>query len=92
VLWRPGCANNQEKQETQALAEQHSQASQERARAIREGRDEAQFRKEAEQQTRQTLSDEFERRAWERIREARQRREDEKKRGKDRDPGREREP
>jgi hypothetical protein len=78
-------------QETRTLAERHSKASQERARAIKEGRDEAQFRKESEQGSRQTLSNEFERRAWERIREARQRREDEKKRGKDRDPGRERE-
>ena len=79
-------------QETRTLAERHSRASQERARAIKEGRDKAQFRNEREQGTRETLSNEFERRAWDRIREARQRREEEKKRGKDRDPGREREP
>lgn len=44
----------------------------------------------ARPEPRHTSSEEFQRRAWERIREARQRREEEKKRGKDRDPGRER--
>jgi O6-methylguanine-DNA--protein-cysteine methyltransferase len=77
-------------QEAQALRTQHSRASQEAARAIQEGRDMQQFRKETAQRTRQDLSGEFQRRVWERIREAKQRREDEKKRGKDRDPERER--
>ena len=73
-------------QETQALQERHSRESQERAQDIAQGRDVQQFRKEAGP----TLSDEFERKAWEKIREAKQRREEEKKRGRDRDGGRER--
>jgi hypothetical protein len=48
-------------------------------------REAAAYRKE----TGQIATDEFERRAWERIREARQRREEERQRGRVRDAGRE---
>jgi hypothetical protein len=71
---------------TRSLTEKHNREGQERAQAIKEGRDVA----ESREQQRQAVKDEFERRAWEKIREAKQRREEERKRGRDRDGGRER--
>jgi hypothetical protein len=76
----------QQLEQTRALTEKHSRESQERARAIKEGRDVREVRRE----TGPAMRDEFERRAWEKIREAKKRNEDERKRGKDRDGGRER--
>ena len=51
-----------------------------------QAREAAAYRKE----TGQIATNEFERSAWEKIRKARERREEEKKRGRDRDGGRER--
>jgi len=65
-------------QERQSLQQEHSQQSQDRARDIKEGRDEQQFRKE----TGRDLTDEFTRRVKQRLEETKKRREEERKRGK----------
>ena len=71
---------------SQGSAREISTGSQEAAREIAQRRDTQQFRRGAGPAVR----DEFERRAWEQIREAKKRHEEEKKRGKDRDSGRKR--
>lgn len=75
-------------QERRTLEREHGKESQQRARDMRERRDEQQYRKE----TGKTLSDEFEftNRFREQLKKMKERREKEKRKGRDRDGGRER--
>jgi hypothetical protein len=76
-----------QKRDERVLEADHTRQSEERARDIKEGRDREEFR----EQVGKDLSGEFTRRVRQELKRMKKRREAERKRGKDRGGGRERE-